>query len=236
MLHKREREIHRTITPAPLPYNIDDRATPARAGLMAAGMVAGSLLAGVGLAITRLGAGAADVGAVAWLCAGGGLAVAGATLFLLALVALVALVWYELQARRVWTQQALWERRQLGGATVTETMRESDLQINDPRHILAAAVAIYWQARYAGQHTPWSVRELRRLEVSTTRRATLVATCGESQARALADMLTAAGIIRGRRERAAGELAVADADELLERLMPALGRLPGVQLVPGEED
>jgi uncharacterized membrane protein len=228
MIERHNREYTRVIAPAALPYDLDQQTTPVRAGLLAGGMVAGAVVCGAGLALTRLGAELRDVGAWAWVLMGGGLALAGLVVFVLALVALVALVWYELESRRRWTQQAIWERQQSRGLMVQETFRESDLRVDDPRHVLAAAVALYWQARYADQQTPWSVRELRRLELSTARRSTLIATCSEAQARQLGELLSRAGVLSGRRERVAGFLAVADADELLERLVPVLGRLPAL--------
>jgi hypothetical protein len=234
MYSSHNREYTRVVAPAALPFDLNDRTGPVRAGLLAGGMVAGAIVAGLGLALCRLGLEPRDLGAWAWLLAGGGVAIAGGAVFILSFVALAALVWYELDSRRTWTKQALWERQQLRGAVTQETIRESDLRMEDPRHVLAAALALYWQARYSDRAAPWSVRELRRLEVSTSRRATLIGTCNETQARQLGELLARAGIIAGRRERSAGYLAVADADELLERLMPQLGRLPA--LVAGDEE
>lgn len=230
MLHNRE--YTKVSAPAPPPVDLNDKTTPARAALLAGGMVVGAVLFGLGVALTRLGdvgpGELRDVGGWAWLLMGAAIAVAGGVVFGLSLVALVTLVWYELESRRTWQAQVLWERRQHLGLVTQETYRSTDLVVSDPRHVLAAAVALYWQARYRQQDRPWSVRELRRLEVFTDRSATLIGTCSEHQARQLADVLTRAGIIAGRGPRSAGELAVTDADELLERLMPVLARLPAV--------
>lgn len=228
MMHGRD--ITRVTTPAPPPVSLDDRIDPVRAALFVGGAVLGAALFGVGVAVCRLGlassAEARDLGGWAWLFVGAAVALAGAAVWALAMWALWALVSYEIAARRIWQDQILHERRAAGGLVTEERVSEWALRVDDPRHLLLAAIGIYWQARYAGESTPWSVRSLRRLELVNRRGSTLLGTCTEDQARALGDQLVRAGILTGRGPRAAGDLAVSNADELLERIVPLLRAPP----------
>lgn len=106
-----------------------------------------------------------------------------------------------------------------------EEVSEWSLRSDDPRHLLLFAIGIYWQTTRRNQAAPWSVTNAKRVELHSDRGTTLLGETTEQQARQLADLLSRAGVITGRSERKAGQLAVADADELLERVIPLLRRV-----------
>lgn len=218
-----------TTAPAPSPFSLDERVTPVRGGLFTGGMLLGVLLFGIGAAVARLGLSEPieyrDMGGWIWLFIGLALVVAGGAVFVLALSSLWSLARYEVKARQLWTEQVLSERQQHGGVITQESETEWTLSASDPRDLLLVAIACYWQSKYRGQDAPWSVRSLRRLEISDGQGSTFIGEASEAQARQLAEVLSQARIISGRREKSAGRLAVADADELLELVVPMLRKV-----------
>jgi len=215
-----------TTAPAPAPFNLDDRIDRGRAILWVIGMVVGVIIFSIGAGVAGALGLAEDpesrsLGGWVALVAGAALGLAGAAVFVLSLWSLWSLVSYEINARRTWQAQILEERRAAGGVVRVESESEWNLTASDPRDLLLVAIACYWQAQ-RGTPAPWSVRNMRRLEISTGSGSTLIGEASEDQARAFAQLLERAGIITGRRERSAGELAINTADELIERIMPLL--------------
>lgn len=127
--------------------------------------------------------------------------------------------------RQDWHNAALDTWYANAGQVVEETQTEWALRSDDPRHVLLFAMVCYWQATRRRQAAPWSIQQARRFELHDDRGATLIGETSEDQARLFGDLLARAGIIVGRGERKAGQLAVATADELLDRIVPLLRRI-----------
>lgn len=212
-----------TVQPAPLPVNLDQRLDLHRAGFSIAGLLIGAVLFMIGAGLwswgTRTSMEYRGAGGWTLTITGGGLALAGAGVFVLAFWYLASIVRYEMQARWLWTRQSISERQDQGGLIIEEERTDWSLRVDEPRDMLLILIYIYLEVR-AGKRTPWSIDNLTgSLFLGDERQKRLLGTVSEHQARAVGRELTRLGLVQNRAEKSAGQWAARNADELIERFM-----------------